>query len=232
MLGPTIEIASVLSEYIARPLPWLLEGVADEQRKLGFPGAVPVDHEEPQRMQPQLEFSSVHVRRTDKLVGELAEAIDDVGTYTLDKYLHLLANMRPVRAPTSAGSSQMLPVYVATDSSSVTTALDIIQANNGACSLDGATSDDDAILSWNGDAVLSPQLNETLFRQQLKFLYNRHQQRYEKGTILSLRQDPGSVDQNEEGFNAFKDLWILSLGSYFIGTFELFTYDIVSHSCV
>ena len=49
-------------------------------------------------------------------------------------------------------------------------------------------------------------------------MFDDQQTRYEKGTILQLREHPGSVNQVEESVNALKDIWLLSQGSAFIGT--------------
>ncbi len=49
-------------------------------------------------------------------------------------------------------------------------------------------------------------------------MFDDQQVRYENGTILQLRMQPGSVNQKEESVNALKDIWLLSQGSAFVGT--------------
>ena len=41
-------------------------------------------------------------------------------------------------------------------------------------------------------------------------LFFANQTRYELGTILQLRTKAGSVNKNEEAYNAIKDIWFLS----------------------
>jgi len=59
---------------------------------------------------------------------------------------------------------------------------------------------------------------KTDYNEGRDLLFDDQQVRYEKGTILQLREHPGSVNQQEESVNALKDIWLLSQGSAFIGT--------------
>lgn len=238
-----MEIAAVLAEFLARPLPWLLKGVAEEQLMLGFRGAQSTTAKEVEfskekslsfddnvhiklnESQPAA-FWSVHIRRTDKLVGKLAEAVDDVGTYSLKRYLDVVtSNM--IQEPKSSNFNQsekiLAPtplsqqVYIATDSALVVAALEMMQGiRTGNVSSTIETAAQIAMVCDN-KASASTSLQALSSCQNIRFLYNTYQHRYEKGTILSLRSQPGSVDQNQEGYNAFKDFWLLSQGTGFVG---------------
>ncbi len=59
---------------------------------------------------------------------------------------------------------------------------------------------------------------KSTYKEGRALLFDEHQVRYEKGTILQLRERPGSVNKQEESVNALKDIWLLSQGDAFIGT--------------
>eukprot|EP00750_Incisomonas_marina_P024551 INCI5126.15.p1 GENE.INCI5126.15~~INCI5126.15.p1 ORF type:complete len:671 (+),score=82.02 INCI5126.15:346-2358(+) len=183
-LGSAMWVASYLTEFVFRPRPWLLSMF--ERERTGFPQGW---------MHP---MGAMHIRKTDKLVGKLKEARDPMQTYDLEHYFAASDELANLHADFSAAHHNTF--------------------NKGAAPPLGGSSIDRTGSSGLPQVYVSTDTNTVIVEMNEKWglpphaplLYFANQTRYELGAILQLRTKMGSVNQNEEAYNAIKDIWLLS----------------------
>jgi len=132
----------------------------------------------------------MHIRKTDKLVGKLKEARDPMATYDLDNYF---------RASDDLAAAQQSFSQTHLDDFNRFTSPGRTQP-----------SLPQAYVATDTNTVIEAMQSTWGKPPHAPLLYFANQTRYELGTILQLRTKMGSVNQNEEAYNAIKDIWLLS----------------------
>ena len=187
-VAPAFWIASLLTELAFRPRPSLLANELFRSDAASGLATFVRDHQGP--------VIGMHIRRTDKIKGKLAEARLESRSLTIAQYFEhadaIAAGWRyqPHLKPIEFDGSSYLPepgIYVAADSART---------------------------------VKKVLAHHSAGRRQL--FVDRAMRQYEQGTILSLREGIEAVDVRTEAINAIRDIWLLAAGDAFVGTMSSF----------
>lgn len=154
-------------------------------------------------------MGAMHIRKTDKLVGKLKEARDPMQTYDLEHYFAASDELANLQAEFSSAHRDTFNKGSAPAVGGGGSSVDRARTSGG-----GGGALPQVYVSTDTNTVIVEMNEKWGLPPHAPLLYFANQTRYELGTILQLRTKMGSVNQNEEAYNAIKDIWLLSEVSF------------------